>query len=209
MTMRQRIGRKLWVEQLERRVTPTVFSAGNEFRVNSFTSNTQNEPAVAMDADGEAIVVWTSFGQDGDQAGIYGRRYDTSGAAVGNEFQVNTYTTSNQTLPRVASDGDGDFVVVWSSFGQDGAFGGIVGQRFSAAGAKVGSEFLVNQTTGGIQTYPDVAMDSSGRFTVVWESGQNIFARRYDANGLALTDEFVVNTFTGGNQIKPAIAMKP
>jgi len=38
----------------------------------------------------------------------------------GPEFLVNTYTTSGQSLPSVAMDADGDFVVAWTSGGQDG-----------------------------------------------------------------------------------------
>ena len=36
---------------------------------------------------------------------------------LGAEFQVNTYTTSNQELPSVATDANGNFVVVWESLG--------------------------------------------------------------------------------------------
>jgi hypothetical protein len=39
---------------------------------------------------------------------------------VGSEFQVNTYTTGYQQKSSVATDSDGDFVVVWGSYGQDG-----------------------------------------------------------------------------------------
>src|SRR5262245_37811447 len=37
----------------------------------------------------------------------------------GPEFQVNTYTANGQSLPAVAADGNGNFVVVWQSSGQD------------------------------------------------------------------------------------------
>src|SRR5688500_9367916 len=36
---------------------------------------------------------------------------------IGDQFQVNTYTTNGQGWPAVAMDGDGDFVVVWLSYG--------------------------------------------------------------------------------------------
>jgi len=50
-------------------------------------------------------------------------------APVGSEFQVNTYTTSFQRNPAVASDAAGNFVVVWdSSEGQDGSDSGVFGQ---------------------------------------------------------------------------------
>ncbi len=35
------------------------------------------------------------------------------GLPLGNEFQVNTYTTSGQKYPSVATDSSGNFVVVW------------------------------------------------------------------------------------------------
>jgi hypothetical protein len=53
---------------------------------------------------------------------------------VGSEFQVNTYTPADQ-LTRgpggrlVAADAGGNFVVVWTSEGQDGSSDGIFAQR--------------------------------------------------------------------------------
>ena len=50
-----------------------------EFRVNTTTANHQRYPAVAMDADGDFVVAWNSYGQDaGDlsfQSGVYAQRY--------------------------------------------------------------------------------------------------------------------------------------
>ena len=53
--------------------------------------------------------------------------------AVGGEFHVNTYTTSSQYGARVAMNPSGNFVVVWTSIGQDGDSYGVFGQRFDAA----------------------------------------------------------------------------
>ena len=50
---------------------------------------------------------------------------------VGSEFQVNTYTTSGQSGPAMATDADGDFVVVWRSENQDGSSYGVFGRRFA------------------------------------------------------------------------------
>ena len=61
----------------------------------------------------------------GDAGGIYGQRYDQNGIQVGNEFQVNTYTTSTQWYPSITALSDGGFVVVWESDGQDGDQKGI------------------------------------------------------------------------------------
>ena len=52
---------------------------GTEFMVNAFTTNSQQNPAVAMDSNGNFNVVWESLGQDLDNYGIFGHRYDSSG----------------------------------------------------------------------------------------------------------------------------------
>jgi len=189
---------------------------GNEFRVNSFTTGYQFSPSVASDASGNFVVVWSSSnGQDGSKRGSFGQRYDSGGVAQGREFQVNTYTIGDQTLPSVASDASGNFVVVWSSYGQDGSGDGIFGQRYDRAGVALGNEFRVNSFTTGNQFSPHgraVASDASGNFVVVWHSyGQDgsaygIFGQPYDSAGVALGSEFRVNSYTMGNQAVPAIA---
>ena len=52
------------------------------------------------------MVVWQSY-QDGSGNGIFGQRYASSGAPQGAEFRVNTYTTSSQGYPAVATDSTG------------------------------------------------------------------------------------------------------
>jgi len=60
-------------------------------------------------------------GQDGEGWGVYGQRFDASGTAVGQEFQVNTTTSGDQLLARVATDASGNFTVVWQSQNQQAA----------------------------------------------------------------------------------------
>ena len=82
--------------------------AGPEFHVNTFTTDTQYHPSVASDGSGNFVVVWSSRGgQDGDNAGIFGRRFNSAGVPLGPEFGVNTYTTDLQGSPSVASDRNG------------------------------------------------------------------------------------------------------
>ncbi|MDZ8086445.1 MAG: cadherin-like domain-containing protein, partial [Nostoc sp. DedQUE12b] len=50
------------------------------------------------------------------------------GVAQGGEFKVNTYTTSDQSIPTVAMNAGGDFVISWQSDGQDGSINGIYAQ---------------------------------------------------------------------------------
>lgn len=193
-----------------------VEPVGSEFQANSYTTDHQARPRVAMDDDGDFVVVWTSLNQDGSAYGVFGQRFDGSGATLGSEFRVNTYTVSYQHLPRVAMEGDGDFVVVWlGGASQDGSFSGVFGRRFDSTGAAVGVEFQVNSYTTSMQVRPAVAQSASGDTVVVWESefqdgsAYGVFGQRFDSAGLPLGGEFQVNTFTTGNQLGPVVAADP
>jgi hypothetical protein len=158
---------------------------GPEFRVNTFTNENQTRPSVAAGSAGGFVVVWQSYTQDGSIWGVYGQRYDASGAPAGSEFRVNTFTTDTQAGPHVAADASGDFVVVWGGYAQDGYNAGIFGQRYASSGAPLGPEFRVNTYTTYNQYVSSVAADSSGRFVVVWQSsgqdgsGYGIFGQRF------------------------------
>ncbi|MEH2075124.1 MAG: cadherin-like domain-containing protein [Nostoc sp.] len=180
-----------------------------EFQVNTYTNNEQVNPTVAIDATGDFVITWTSYGQDGSGNGIYAQRYNSAGLAQGNEFKVNTTTTGDQINPTIAMDGAGDFVVSWQS--QDGSGNGIYAQRYSSAGVAQGNEFRVNTTTTGDQINPTVAINATGDFVVSWQSqdvsGNGIYAQRYNSSGVAQGNEFRVNTYTDDNQINPTVAM--
>lgn len=104
--------------------------AGSEFRVNSHTTSSQFIPEVAADSAGNFVVTWASY-QDGSDSGVFARRFDAGGAAVGAEFQVNSYTTQGQRRPKVGTNGSGNFVVTWQSYGQDGSSFAVVGRRMT------------------------------------------------------------------------------
>ena len=186
--------------------------SGAEFSVNTYTTGNQSSPAVALDAAGNFVVVWTSVGQDGSGTGIFGQRFDSTGTPAGAEFQVNTHTTSYQENPSVASDADGKIVVVWDSYGQDGSGEGVFGQRFDNAGVPAGAEFRVNTNTGGYQSDPSITSDAAGNFVVVWQSdgrdgsADGVFGQRFDDTGTPLGPEFQVNTYTTNYQLWASVA---
>ena len=186
---------------------------GGEFLVNTYTSYIQNQPVVAMDSDGDFVITWSSYLQDGQSFGVYAKRFNSNGAAQGPEFKVNTYTTNAQAVPTVAMDSDGDFVIAWLDVSQDGSYGGIFTQRYNNAGAVQGIEFQVNTYIVNQQSLPAVAMDDSGNFAITWQSsgqdGNNygIYAQYYDPSGALLGGEFRANTYTTASQFSPSIAM--
>jgi len=186
---------------------------GGEFAVNSYTQNSQRSQALGVDAAGNFVVVWQSYGEDGSSLGVIGRRFNSSGAPLGGDFVVNSYTTGYQFYPSVSMNASGAFVVVWSSYLQDGSSGGIFSQRFDSAGSPAGGEFQVNVYTTGYQTRASVAVAPGGNFVVVWNSygqdgsGNGVFARRFDSAGNPAGGEFQVNTFTTYSQSNGRVAI--
>ncbi len=174
---------------------------------------------MAADALGNAIFTWTSNGQDGNGLGVYAQRYNSLGLAVGGEFRVNTTTTGNQSDASVAvtrSVTNNDFVITWTSAGQDGSGAGIYAQRYSGAtGAALGTEFCVNKTTTNDQTDASVAVHSfTGDFFVTWTSadqdgsGLGIYGQRYSSSGVAKGTQILVNTSTAGDQYDSSVAIE-
>jgi hypothetical protein len=117
-----------------RRFESTGLPKGPTFRVNTFTAGYQQDPSVASDASGNFVVAWNSRGQDGNYDGIFGQRYDSAGAALGDEFQINAFTAGQQQRPSVGATGINEFVVAWESAGQDGDGEGAFGRRFDFSG---------------------------------------------------------------------------
>ena len=187
---------------------------GGEVRVNSFTSGTQMYASLDMNDSGAFVVTWGSFGQDGDNMGVYAQRYDATGTAVGGEIQVNTTTAGAQTTPDVGIDAAGNFVVAWVDSSElDGDSAGIFAQRFDSSGVALGSETLVNTSTDGAQNRVRVAMQDDGSYMIVWQGDQqdgsiydDTFAQAYDAAGNALGVETALSGNGGSSQWAPAIA---
>jgi hypothetical protein len=187
-----------------------------DFLVNTTTAGDQIYSQVAMDANGDFVITWETDLQLGSGYGIFGQRYNSSGVAQGGEFLINTTTAGDQRRSAIDMDAAGNFVVTWTSAGQDGSGGGIYAQRFNSVGTAVGGEFLVNATTAGDQDYSRVSMNAGGEFMVTWSSFNQdavgtwgVYAQKYTAAGAVEEAEFRVNTTTAGNQRFSGVAMTP
>jgi hypothetical protein len=172
-------------------------------------------PSISVAADGSFVVAFTSFGKDDPasftESGVFARRFDATGAALGTEFQVNVFTTGDQSVPDVAMKPNGGFVVVWQDHEQKGK-PSVFGRLFTAAGAPDGGEFDIPNDVAATKGRPRVATGADGSFTVAWESSpqdgssRGVFARRFAADAAPLGTEFQVNTFTPGSQYATAIS---
>ncbi len=194
---------------------PPVFAqqrVGGEFQVNTYTTGIQTLPSVSSLSNGGFLVAWEDSSKDGSGYGIFAQIFNATGAKVGSQFQVNTYTTADQFAPSVSSLSNGDFVIAWEDDSAlDGSYYGIFAQIFNATGVKVGSQFQVNTYTPQSQQQASVSSLSNGDFVVAWHdnssldgSGYGIFAQIFNATGAKVGSQFQVNVYFTGNQLYPS-----
>ncbi|MEQ1844746.1 MAG: DUF4347 domain-containing protein, partial [Nitrospira sp.] len=139
--------------------------------------------AVDMSGDGRFTVAYRATGLG---LGVYARQFDAAGTPLFFPLLVNTTFANDQTNPSVSMDDSGDFIVVWEGHGDQAAnvdANGVFGQKFASTGTRIGSEFLVNQTTANVQDRASVAMLDSNNFVVVWTGSDgaqtDVFARQF------------------------------
>ena len=144
---------------------------GGQALANLTTAGAQDESVVAIDPNGNFLVVWRDEFLDGNASAIIGRRFSArTGQPLSGEFLINLTTVGDQRNPAIAMADNGRFVVVWE--GPDTAppiTPGIFLSLWEANGTAIVTEFAVNASTGGIQRRPAVAMQPGGAFFVAWQ----------------------------------------
>jgi hypothetical protein len=144
---------------------------GHEIKVNRYDVSEQRNPVVAAASDGRFVVAWQSFGQDGDNEGVYARLFAGDGTPLTDEIQVNETTHSAQALPALATDAAGNFVVSWQD---DAGLDPLSDRRdirlrlFRADGSPVAGELLLNQVFDDEQTLPKASFSPNGTIVVAW-----------------------------------------
>jgi hypothetical protein len=185
--------------------------ASGEFLVDT-DSNPCANPAVAAASDGSFMVAWSARDLVAYTNGwnVYARPFSAGGVG-GSATLVNTHLAGNQYAPHLRAIGL-DYLVVWTSLGQDGAREGVYGRFVHADGTAVGGEFRVNTTLLGLQMQPAVASDCANQFVVVWTSyvgspySLDLVAQRYININLAsnlppMNAPFVWAPFTLSNGV--------
>jgi hypothetical protein len=131
---------------IAQRYNGTGAAVGTEIVVNTTTSGNQINPRVSYDQLGGFTVVWDGYhGTDSD--GVMAQRFLSDGTKTGGEYRVNTYTPGEQSYTDVAVTAAHE-VIVWHSYAQDGAEGGIYAQRYGS------SPLLGDLTISGFSSTP-------------------------------------------------------
>lgn len=194
---------------LARRLDAQGTLAGEESVVNSASEGNQTEPALAVDRQGNYVVVWQGPGLEDED--VFLRWFDARGTAVTNDLLVNLNTSGRQLHPHVAFSDAGRAVVVWESrvAAAEGDQVWVCAQLLDRGGSDLGGEIVLDDPLYDCR-YPDVAMDPAGNFVVTWlrETGPDtIMARRFDPNGVPVGDLFEVSTGRITSLTRPAVAI--
>lgn len=162
------------------------------------------DPAIAVDDDGDFVVVWQKEDVPGCNGGMMAmaRRYNANKVPQGDAFEVVC-----DSMADVAMDSSGKFVIVWSAFDGDSD---IFARRFKANGTPDGSAFAVNQNTAKSQDGPNAAMNAAGDLFITWKQSETqiwgipidwpIMGRLFPATGPA-GNEYRVSVYRGDNPL--------
>lgn len=189
-------------------------AAGNEFTVNSTTADQQAYPAIDIAPDASFVITWQSFGQDGDGFGVYAQRFGADGTALGSETKINTTNSKHQIEPDIAIRSTGDYMITWSSYGQDGDNYGIYMQQFTADGTALYSETQLNSQTANGQRYSAVAANEAG-YAIIWTTEStdgtltDIKTQWFTDFGWYIGSETFANTTTANRQENAVITFSP
>ncbi|MGB0905266.1 MAG: hypothetical protein ACPGVJ_10245, partial [Mangrovicoccus sp.] len=207
-------------------VTTQIYNAdgtpdGASFFANSTLTAEQSNPEITALSDGGFFISWHSFNStdglgldtgDGERYGVFAQRFDASGAAMGSELQINSFTADDQTYPSVTELSNGNIVVVWTDDTKDLYGQGIFATVIAPDGSEIVPEFRVNDQTINGQYDPHVAALDTGGFVIVYTdangtdgSSEGVYAQQYSASGGRVDSQFLVNSETSSTQFQPSI----
>jgi hypothetical protein len=181
-----------------RRFDSAGTALGSRLSVNTYTTGEQGRPSIAVEADGDFLVVWDRDVPDSaSNIPIVAQRFASDGSPLGTEFQVSA-NPQWPTYPAVAQEPGGDFVVAWSDYlGGGPGYYWIRGRQVSSGGAVQGTDFTISTVTEYAHQ-PSLADAGKGRFLVSWVSQRSfqseVRSRNILADGTPVDAVFQVDT---------------
>ncbi len=188
-----------------------------DFLINDDASHTaQNNPRIAVAGDGGFVIVWTD--QRNGSNDIFLQRFDTDGAAIGQNRQVNDDATSAyQRDPAIGVDLSGLYSVVWTDY-RNGSYPfdpDVFFQRYDSAVVPSGvNRNVTTELPDSLKETPDIALSPWGGGMLVWADYRNrnwdVYGQVISSNGGLIGTNFRVNNDVGSaQQHSPRVAVSP
>ena len=143
-------------------------------------------PDIAIDADGNALVVWRQTLSNGPSYSIWANRY-TASVGWGTATILSSSGAGSADLPQAAFAPDGSALAVWQSL-DTGSTQNIWAARYTA-GVGWAAAAVIATDTGAIRAAPQVTFSANGTAMSVWyelklssNTGGNIMASRYTSD---------------------------
>jgi hypothetical protein len=189
----------------------------------------QSDPRVAIRQDGSFIVAGNDYGGESSFYDVDARIFASSGAPLGDSFQVNDGPNQELTQfgPNLAVAADGRFAITWTDWAGDVGrgpglqwdkqdFTGVAIRFYAADGTPQGPGRSVNAFLPGEQFGASVSALQTGGFLMLWTSGAGqdgdglgIFGRVFGADGRTRGREFRINLNKTGSQVGPVLSIAP
>lgn len=175
-------------------------------RVNTQGAGQQWQPDVAVDANGNFVVVWTDDADLNQFTQVLGRGFTASGGERFGQRTLHQVGRASQYHPSIAMASNGRFAVSWVDQGVR-----IGGRGFYADGAAAYGDVYVNGDTLPLQANPSIGLAEDGSAVLVWSwlrpDGLFRLAGRSISPGGQAGAEFLVSTRPGSSQVIPALSV--
>ncbi len=148
------------------------------------------EPDLTLLSDDRFLVSWPT---NPAEPALIGQIFDKSGAALSKRLEIGTLNDTHDA-PAIAPLQDGGFVVIYEA---DTADGGLLGQRFDAAGEKVGQAFMLAE--GQLASQQHAGLLADGRVLVTWTNRDD--SDDWDVRGTIIDPRDAVVVGTDGDDL--------
>jgi hypothetical protein len=169
-------------------------------------------PAVAMDVQGNAIVVWNQDSGIDNKYTICANRYDFGSGQWGTAQIIQSGTNDAQT-PQIAADGSGNYWAVWIEDNGTGAYN-VRAARYRTNTGTWGIPQTI-QALNDDASDPQFSVDSRGNVIVLWSQNKSdgtssgvIWSNRYRAHAGAWGRARIVQSQNGIART-PQVAITP
>jgi hypothetical protein len=163
-----------------------------------------DEPQLAIDSDGNAIVVYEQVDPTAVAGQIYAVRFDAAGG-WGLPERIDDTSGGMGENPRIAFDTDGNAVAVFEQL--DGTLKRVRANRYTA-GSGWGTPEIIDANTGSDAESPRIAIDGGNNARAVFVQGDGTYNRIYatrDSSGTWNTPD-EIDAETGYDASMPRIA---